>query len=250
MKEQKDCTYDEGIVAFVDILGFSEYIKKEEHTPNKVSNIFEFMKKIIYLYSDGKIGGVKIAFFSDSCILTTNNLSISGFETIMMTHYIINSAIYQNIGLLTRGAVSLGKYYNKDNIAFGSGIIDAYEQEKYSKHTRTIISHSLIEKFGDEIIKTSVVEKDVDGFYYYNFYLLEMADAVKDGNIDVTKAKEILLKGKDQIDFLIKKYLYTLCTDKYIWLITPFNKACLCMEKEFKGQGFEKLVINIEDYQF
>lgn len=49
---QEDKSYQTGIVAFIDILGFKEIVKKSERSPRLLKTIYEslgFLKKESYL---------------------------------------------------------------------------------------------------------------------------------------------------------------------------------------------------------
>lgn len=243
--------YDEGIVAFIDILGFSEYLKSNTD-PAKVKSVFDFIEKLKYVYSDSEFDAVKIAFFSDSFILATNNVNSHGTLDIIQTCAFINSTIYKKLGLLTRGCIGYGKYYNKNNIAFGPGIVDSYSKEKEAKYARIIISDSLL-----EIIEKDNLymyhDKDIDGKYYCNLLLYElMFDCANiEPELVVEKVKLGLKEKRKEIDLLIKTYLNTPYIEKYLWLTTPFNRMCKIMEYKYRKNReirYEEFAIKAEDY--
>ena len=64
--------YTNGYVAFIDILGFSNLVSNEQ-SADKVKDLFEFVKKIQYLFNSSPELNANVAFFSDSIILSTNN---------------------------------------------------------------------------------------------------------------------------------------------------------------------------------
>jgi len=249
MDENVTCNYERGIVAFIDVLGFSNYIK-HEHNPEMVNDLFIFMKKIIYLYSTSKLSGVKIAFFSDSFILTTTNLSAEGLSAMMAATYMIQTHLYSKLKLCARGAVTVGNFYNNDNVAFGDGIISAYENEKYAKYARIIITQDLVNLIGNELIEKSLIEKDIDGLYYYNFIYFELVDACRENNKNWNKdiVRDNLSRKRIEIDFLIRKHINTLYIDKYIWLVTPFNKVCYEISELLNDKEFENILIDIKVY--
>jgi hypothetical protein len=163
---------------------------------------------------------------------------------------LINIFIHKELGLLTRGCIGFGKYYNENGIAFGPGIVDSYVKEKEAKYARIIITDKLL-----EVIKTNnlpiFLEKDIDGKYYCNLLLHELVgDSLNDKQELVNeKIEEKLKQKRKEIDLLIKRYLNTPYIEKYFWLITPYNRACKIINGLCEKIKYEEFVIKVEDYQ-
>ncbi|TVX94123.1 hypothetical protein [Paenibacillus agilis] len=219
-------SYTTGLIAFLDILGFSNYIEKTK-SASEVEEVFEFVEKICYLYNSSEINGIKIAFFSDSFILTTEEITSSSITSLVTACHLINISLFKATQLFTRGAMCVGEFYHKDNIAFGPGIIEAYrEQENNAKYIRLILGNSLIEVLNDKKIYNPFIDKDINGTYYCNYYLLDITDAYRTETFNFEEAVQIMEKNRNIIIENLEKYQNTKVYEKYEWLIYPFNKCC------------------------
>lgn len=243
-----DKQYSEGFIAFVDILGFSKYIEDNEDT-SPIHDVFNFAEKVAFLFNTSDINGVRIAFFSDSYVLTTSSISNQSFMSLMQATYMINNAIFKDSNLFTRSAVTFGKFYHKDNIAFGPGIIDAYRlQEKHAKYVRTIISEKALELINNDLL----IFKSRDGQISFNWYLFEAIDVMHTkenelkeknnlteyqiNNIVYDDIYDTLSKQKDIILSMLDNYKETQVYEKYLWLINPFNNCCNFMFKIYNSK--------------
>jgi hypothetical protein len=141
-----------------------------------------FVEKISHLYNSSNIDGIKIVFFSDSIVLTTENISKQSVISLLIACHMINIHLYNSTRLFTRGSMCIGEFYHKENIAFGHGIIDAYEEELKAKYIRLTVSPVLVEQ---ELVNNALIEKDENGTYYCNFYLLGVTDANKNNIMDL-----------------------------------------------------------------
>ncbi|MBQ6929246.1 MAG: hypothetical protein IJN27_02950 [Oscillospiraceae bacterium] len=65
--------YTEGYVAFIDILGFSQYVSNEDSVDGTYE-LFEFMDKFCFLFNTSPELKINVSFFSDSIVLTTDEL--------------------------------------------------------------------------------------------------------------------------------------------------------------------------------
>lgn len=233
-------SYTEGLIVFLDILGFSNYIEKTKGI-SEVEEIFDFVEKLCHLYNTSNISGIKITFFSDSFILTTEEISESSVTALFMACFLINLQLYQATKLFTRGAVCIGEYYHKDNIAFGPGIIQAYrDQESVAKYVRLIVSESVITRIDRQ---NPMIEKDSTGIYYCNYYYLDLMDASRFGVFDYEEAKQIIMKKREIIIEKLEEYRQTKVYEKYEWLVTPFNNCCKSLASEYKFEEFSRFII-------
>ena len=125
--------YKEGYIAFIDILGFSKFVS-DENNGEIVYHFFDFVKNYCYLFNDSNDLKDKwgISFFSDSIIITSTD---SDIQTLFLPIYIAESFVRDKMGLLFRGGLCYGKYYHKDNIMYGPGVIAAYNLEKQANYS-------------------------------------------------------------------------------------------------------------------
>ena len=214
--------YKKGYVCFIDILGFSSFVKNSENI-KKTYDLFEFIKKLCFLFNDTKELNTEITFYSDSIVITTSEIS-----WLLPVIYISESYLQDNLGLLFRGGVCYGDYYHEKGMTFGPGVIKAYELEKQAIYSRIIIDKELMVDLDD---KGCYV--DFDGFVCLNPYgmileeILSFGDGVHYPQGDLnTILLQKFNEHKCEILNNIKKYRGTTVVEKYLWRIRPFNHIC------------------------
>lgn len=142
-KERADnLQYIEGIVTFIDILGFRELVlSKSAKELAGLVNIFRERT------ADPEVPGVTVIAFSDSIIRIRPQSSISGlfFELIDLLHA---QAELIGRGVLVRGGIAYGNVAVYEGSPYGSAFIEAYELEsKIAVYPRLVVSPSLLERF-------------------------------------------------------------------------------------------------------
>jgi len=171
--------YEERFVAFIDIVGFKDLIKRSigpirSVTPAEIREALEVPQPIgsdkIILSQIGDISdsGHRMATFSDCIAITTiptekglmhllHHVSQIGFKLIRMK-------------ILCRGGITRGLIYHDDKAIFGPAMINAVEMEKNDAKYPRIILNSDIVQYGhqstiNKIFKRFVLEDD-DGWYF------------------------------------------------------------------------------------
>ena len=150
--------YDNRIVLFLDILGFSSIIDKtidkSEDNKEAIEILYQNLDEIrIFLnqrlnqkdiFQDRNFS-LKVTQFSDSVIISFINDDNGTLLNLIRT---IQELIikFVNNGILCRGAISYGKLIHDDKIIFGPALNDAYETEtKAALYPRIILDKSLID---------------------------------------------------------------------------------------------------------
>ncbi|MBU3811772.1 MAG: hypothetical protein H9893_09000 [Candidatus Niameybacter stercoravium] len=170
---------------------------------------------------------------------------------LMQACFLINLSILRTTGLYTRGALTKGKYYHSDNIAFGPGIIEAYRiQEKQAKYVRMAVSDNVVNTIAETLVKYHYIKQSRDGIWYFNWYMLELEDAAisNTNEYDFEKVKQIAIKNKDTILKLLEKYKQSVVYEKYLWLINPFNDFCKSAKYFIKDPMLEEYIITIDNF--
>lgn len=226
--------YSEGYVAFIDILGFSNFVNQKENA-DKVLLFTDFITKFQYLYNTSPKLDIKVAFFSDSIVLTTTQmLSLDSFFAAI---WIAESFLVENTGLVFRGAITKGLFYHEGTIAFGPAIIEAYKMEAMANYSRILINECI----ANELMSGRAgVFKDTDGQYCFNSLVIGALRRTLEGLVE---NKEQLITGckeeGDTIRKLIRENINTPYADKYIWRIRPYNWFCDFMPTFANCYGFE-----------
>jgi hypothetical protein len=211
------------LVAFVDILGFSQLIL--DYDAGKNDEIFELLKQAVdpaatFLKQNFKPfknspfydwkDCLDVRLFSD-CLCVAAPLEykqygfidqlaffykyLTGYQSLLMSH-----------GFFTRGAVTIGSHYASENMIFSGGLVEAYQLEsKKARYPRIIISERLlgeIDKFaeGRQAALNHMLVRDSDYVFFNHFnYTLIDADG-QDGDID-TFLKKIGFEGMSDKTF-------------------------------------------------
>lgn len=166
----KEVSYENRIVAFIDILGFKELIKQSENDNHKINFIYNILNQFKNLEKTENWGidlieveesaqykglnnfkiqeNVNITAFSDSIVISVKaeleNLNHS-FSTFIAKIAYFGSLLMEE-GILIRGGITYGKLiHNSTGIMFGQAMIDAYMLEsKNAKFPRILLSDKLM----------------------------------------------------------------------------------------------------------
>lgn len=176
--------YENRIIVFLDILGFSEAVLNNSLNPATLKKTFEKIYSLVGRVN--KIEGRKIQAYnvSDSFILIGNVTRPSCFlfpEQLAPLEPLVNLTdnfllhIHRDFGLTVRGYMTIGDVYadTEKNILFGPGLIEALKVEKeVVKYPRVILSEQLAKHFDlDENLSEEVpIRRDsTDNHYFFDF---------------------------------------------------------------------------------
>lgn len=175
--EKTAAAYEERFVAFVDILGFADLVKRAGSSEILRHQITEALKKVRNTKppEEGE-SGLRVHYFSDSLIASTNKTA-QGLWHLLLSLDALAWNLLQ-IDVLVRGGVAVGKVYYEDDIVFGEGIIEAYRLENnIAKFPRIVLgrqTYKLAELYaseGDvwEAYFDARLLRDSDGVVFLNF---------------------------------------------------------------------------------
>ncbi|RTZ69282.1 MAG: hypothetical protein DSZ30_02825 [Aquificaceae bacterium] len=172
-----ESTFNEGIVAFIDILGVSQYVKI--HDLSRLSFILDLGKNINYTNSKANKYNIRGFYFADTFVLVSNNIKEIS-QLLFVIRYIHDKAIEN--GFLIRGSIAKGKVYFpriNDGIFLGEAYFKAYELEsKIAIYPRVLIDKSLVREvqnidaypLGQRDTKLcKFIKEDFDGLHYVDF---------------------------------------------------------------------------------
>lgn len=115
--------YEERVVAFIDILGFSNMVNESENDQEILRIIITALSKIREIKKMNTINSeIEVAVFSD-------NIVISYFENNKDAEFnlIKDSILLQTLllieGIYVRGGITRGKLYHKGNFVFGPALV-------------------------------------------------------------------------------------------------------------------------------
>jgi len=232
--------YSRRLVAYLDILGFSQLIEKSAASPHSQKQIQVFLENYLQnnvlklMNSIDSEHETCITLLSDSIIISMNPFSLDGeipfcFE-LMTRCLIFQSLICINLGLFTRGALTIGEIYHNSNVVFGPALIEAYGLEKSAGFPRIILSDSFLQLY-ESVLRTEspkwnkpnhFPKKDFDGKYFLDF--VELAAEFRNS------------PNVDQLG-IIRKSIVSLCEEarndrrlieKAVWCIEYYNDFVNC----------------------
>jgi hypothetical protein len=182
--------YEEKAVAFIDILGFKEHVKRSQadlaHMRKLLTVLHELQAKTNgQVMEENGFHGMKFTHFSDSLVVSFSCKDMY----LLILHLVWTQLDLAHAGFFVRGGVTVGQVYHEGNIVVGPAMIEAYELEsKVAKYPRIILHESYIEKalepqnrhhqtaeeeweYFDKLLK-----RDIDGFYYIDFFQAQELD--------------------------------------------------------------------------
>lgn len=229
-KEKKSTTkYEECIVAFVDILGFSSMISKSEINSDEYERIKHALDTIQLVKKRADNVVAKVTTFSDSIVLS---YPITGRDPLF---YILIDLVHLQLdllqqGILVRGGIAKGKVRHVQEMVFGPAMVAAYDLEsKYAVYPRIIVEKEVVDWEKDNYRKQ---------LYGSNSDINDLEDLLKRDEYNDVYYIDIL-RQRQEVDYfddfiaMLHKVHSTIMDGlnnnsktvvmKYIWLKNYFN---------------------------
>ena len=207
-------SYKEKYIAWIDILGFQKAVQNEKGVEYllKYTDIFSVINQHknehesiwLKLLEEGSQYQFNIFFINDGIILIADEIAkealFDEINNILCKGYLDN--------VFMRGAIIKGKVFIYDNVAYGNGIIDAYNMEKAARYPRVVI---------DKAIQSEChySKKDNDDLIYFDYFSNTCGFARgifgEDINSFIKKKKqyfELMISDKSQAPDIREKYTY------------------------------------------
>lgn len=144
--------YEERVVAYVDILGWSAACQIESQQLVKVIQIIaDYSKNFSSILKDKiKAGpgavinqehmGIEFGMFSDNFAVSMP--AASGYRIFDILSWACHPLLCQSF--LTRGGITVGKLHHTENVIFGPALIEAHELEQGAVYPRLVCSYKLM----------------------------------------------------------------------------------------------------------
>jgi len=138
-------TYQNRIVAFIDVLGFSDLVYSKDTA--LITKYFDYVLEDSVAYI--KKFKFNYHLISDSIVITTLAHRENLKSLLLFLSSLQSKLLFE--GILVRGAISSGDIYSnkKMNILVGPGLINAYKLESKSIYPRVILDRNLINEFSE-----------------------------------------------------------------------------------------------------
>nr|WP_294527708.1 hypothetical protein [uncultured Rhodopila sp.] len=160
--------YEDRLLAFFDILGFSKLIDESINDGRKAASILGLLANLNKICAQFQSDGMSTTLFSDTiCISYHNPPNFASFCCGLSI--IVTSLLGQ--GYVVRGAVVRGQLYHKENVIFGPCLVRAHSLEtRLAIFPRIIIDPLLELSLSDpDEISLQPVYNDYDGLRCVNF---------------------------------------------------------------------------------
>ena len=173
----KDRTYEEYVVVFLDILGFSDKISSTINDPTGIKRILDMLAKakqwvsFVNKNDSDEARPVIGRMFSDTIVLSCADTGIERLKFIFSFLSLFQATIVQE-GYFFRGAAVVGDHYEEGEIMFGPAILQAYEIEKLAVWPRVVIDQSAFRGTGmkmPESLVSNVFLRGEGGLVYLDY---------------------------------------------------------------------------------
>jgi hypothetical protein len=232
--------YQKRIIVFIDILGFTESIKKSNNDSLEVKRIHDTMHDLRDFFAlsenddEFKQAGydTQVLQISDSLIISKLVQEPGGlFSLLQDCSFAIHRLI--TFGFLCRGIIKFGDLYHKDDMIFGQAFIDAYKAEskmslpivKFDKELFELVdffpgdANIGSEEWEKGFIKKNLIQLNEQEYFVDYFTDFDSIIGEESGFEHYDKLRGVIVDGlklnKDSNAYL-----------KYLWAANEFNRTC------------------------
>lgn len=155
-KLEEDAVYSERYVAFIDILGFSEHVRKSANAPSEAKKILSIMDRQFNRWAEGSFKAMheflgedfQHQSFSD-CIVLSEAATPKGLHYLLMLATQTALGVLEN-GFLLRGGIAKGLLHHSKHAVFGPAFLAAYALEQnVARYPRIVVDQATHRDFGD-----------------------------------------------------------------------------------------------------
>lgn len=225
-----DARYQNRILVFADILGFSQLVYDESKASIYAGILSTLCPSPEHDEMNAKAGfsGITTAVISDTIVISSSFDGLQSFNKIIATLCTLLQFMAVN-NVIARGAITVGKLYHNGNVVFGPAMVKAHTLERNEvKYPRFVVDPDCVDtlitaNLSDD--KKIVFRKDTDGYFYYNFYYQMLLSACDPKIVSYNPYLDAL----NHLRALIVDNLSTLqdqhVLEKYIWMRGDWNRA-------------------------
>jgi hypothetical protein len=168
--------YQQRVVAFVDVLGFSKLVKASDTdlaARNKLRRMIDtgrFFERFMKTY----LGFAEATFFSDTFIISMTPPDVRALYVIRETGYLCRHLLLQ--GFPCRGAITTGSLYHRGRFIVGPALADAYRLEQsVAIYPRVVLDDLTMKHWTHDLSPPhtdleSLVKRDRDGQQFLNLF--------------------------------------------------------------------------------
>lgn len=234
-KNGKDAfDYEDRVIVFMDILGFKEKVNSSVDDVKKRKTLFKVMEMIKEIEvdqfeEDGKFkDGPEKCIFSDSIVISYPGKTNRGYAYWILHEIMFIQIFLMSYGYISRGGVTFGKVFHKNNVIFGPAMVEAYELEsEIAIFPRVIVSNEFLSfakkncspqnsyKEEQRYIDSLLIQ-DIDQNYFVD-YINVQREIEEDYREYIERMKECIITGLESSNLKI--------CQKYNWLKYYYNSV-------------------------
>lgn len=173
-----DFEYEQRVLAFIDILGFSKLAQRSSADQNaraqvaKLTEVTKLFERFVAEY----LTFAEAAFFSDCFILSMTPPDLRTLFVIREVGYLCRYLLWQ--GFVCRGAITSGALYHRERLIVGPALVCAYQLEQsVAIYPRVILDDETMAHWRNEFIESSphsdfqsMVKRDRDGQNFLDIF--------------------------------------------------------------------------------
>ncbi len=254
--------YEERYCLFLDLLGFKSHVEESVAKVKATSNSLSFLKlkaalsgithgvgykESVEISGKQRPSSRRVSQFSDSVVISylKEELNGAGMGSMLWDAHRLQLRLIRH-GIFLRGAISSGLLYHNESLVFGPAMNEAVQLEKLASYPRVIVDGQLLDdawiprpdrltkSLGGERTFSSMLEVDLDGLYFIDYFNVTPEDFGDDGD----DLREYLVALRNHIKLLANKRTPSVKV-KHSWLRTKFNKMASGFEKSaYKELGY------------
>ena len=157
--------FSEYYVAYFDVLGYKETLKKSENDAVKliesIESSIDLMKKIVQAVNDAfgdlteKLLEVEYKIFSDN-VLVCNKGKKDPLSALSLVYFLrlvatIQRVFFEGSQLIVRGGITKGPLYLTNDFVGGKALIDAVELESTAVYPRIVVDNCILSDLNPKI---------------------------------------------------------------------------------------------------
>lgn len=244
VQPKMETPYQERVVAFIDIIGFSDLVSRLEEDPALHRRLFSALRAIKFykeIAGDAQFAqkNLEASIFSDSIAISAAPEHV--FDVVWACLGLQSRLLV--MGVLTRGGVSSGFTVHQNDILYGSGMIRAYKLESGAAvYPRIIIDSDLVSRFTSGQ-KAMFLNEGQDGLWFIDPFAQGLLPPNSESLLeDGWDPNEVALEqlGKD-----IKRELQLATDDsrrmKWQWLERQRIRAVAFLKQNGRPRAFHLL---------
>lgn len=239
----KEFIYEKRIVAYIDLLGTEEFVKRRDPKIIDIVNKFASYAKDPTFKEDN----LEVTVFSDHIaisfpVVSSNKINLENLSTTIF-NILYECCAYAFLKeLLLRGSVAIGDLYHKDQVIVGQALVDAYYLEsEHADSPRIILSEELLELINRHTYfkEDGTIEEEIVPYRYPSmlsiksdymdpYSYLDWLEWYRGKNVTTVSNNQDEYEWTEKIKHIIKKNLHALENnsgplEKWKWMATYFN---------------------------